>query len=57
MFDKYRYNSAFQLFVDATGVSIHNYNLNGNCITKNDVIKYNKQALANQQIIQKMHEN
>jgi len=34
MFDKYRYNDAFQLLVDATGISSHDYNLNGNCITK-----------------------
>ena len=34
MFDKYRYSGAFQLVVDATGVSSHNYNLNGNCISR-----------------------
>ena len=48
MFDKYKYNDAFQLLVDATGISSHNYNLNGNCITKkskNGVIKYYKQVL------------
>ena len=48
MFDKYRYNGAFQLLVDATGVSSHDYNLNGNCIvkkSKNGVIKYYKQVL------------
>ena len=49
MFDKWRYNNgAFQLVVDATGISSHDYNLNGNCITKkskNGVIKYYKQAL------------
>lgn len=45
MFDKYRYNKAFQLLVDATGISSHDYNLNGNCITKkskNGIIKYYK---------------
>ena len=48
MFDRYRYNGAFQLLVDATGVSSHDYNLNGNCIvrkSKNGVIKYYKQVL------------
>ena len=34
MFDKYRYNGAFQLVVDATGVSSHNYNFNGNCTSR-----------------------
>ena len=34
MFDKYKYNNAFQLVVDATGISSHNYNLNGNCTSK-----------------------
>lgn len=34
MFDKYRYNSYFQLLVDATGLTSLDYNLNGNCITK-----------------------
>ena len=54
MFDKYRYDvdktdkGYFQLLVDATGVSSHDYNLNGNCIikkSKNGVIKYYKQVL------------
>lgn len=48
MFDKYRYNGAFQLLVDATGISSHDYNLNNNCIvkkSKNGVIKYHKQVL------------
>ncbi len=48
MFDKYRYNGAFQLLVDATGISSHDYNLNNNCIvkkSKNGVIKYYKQVL------------
>lgn len=34
MFDKYRYNGYIQILVDATGLSTHDYNLNGNCITK-----------------------
>ncbi len=34
MFDKYRYNGYFQVLVDATGISCHDYNLNGNCISK-----------------------
>ena len=48
MFDKYRYNGAFQLIVDATGISCHDYNLNNNCIikkSKNGIIKYYKQVL------------
>lgn len=57
MFDKYRYNGAFQLLVDATGVSSHNYNLNGNCITKkskNGVIKYYKQVLEAKIVVGKI---
>lgn len=34
MFDKYKYNEYFQLIVDGTGLSSHNYNLNNNCIRK-----------------------
>lgn len=34
MFDKYKYNGFFQLIVDGTGLSKHNYNLNNNCIIK-----------------------
>ena len=34
MFDNARYNGAFQLLVDATGVSSHSYNLNNTCISK-----------------------
>ena len=49
MFDKYRYNGAFQVLVDATGISSHNYNLNGNCIVKKhkntNTTKYYKQVL------------
>ncbi len=57
MFDKYRYNGAFQLLVDATGVSSHDYNLNGNCITKkskNGVIKYYKQVLEAKIVVGKI---
>ena len=47
MFDKFRYNGAIQVLVDATGLSSHDYNLNGNCIskTKNGVTKYYKYVL------------
>lgn len=47
MFYKYRHNEAFQLLVDGTGVSSHDYNLNGNCIVKKtkNGIKYYKQVL------------
>ena len=34
MFDKYRFNGAFQLLFDGTGLTNHDYNLNGNCLTK-----------------------
>lgn len=34
MFDRYRYNNFIQLVVDATGLSSHDYNLNGNCLTR-----------------------
>lgn len=57
MFDKYRYNKAFQLLVDATGISSHDYNLNGNCITKkskNGIIKYYKQVLEAKIVVGKI---
>lgn len=57
MFDKYRYNGAFQVLVDATGVSSHDYNLNGNCIikkSKNGVIKYYKQVLEAKIVVGKI---
>lgn len=34
MFDKYKYEGAFQLIFDGTGLSNHNYNLNGNCLQR-----------------------
>lgn len=34
MFDKYRFNGAFQLLFDGTGLSNHDYNLNGNCLKR-----------------------
>ena len=57
MFDKYRYNGAFQLLVDATGISSHDYNLNGNCImkkSKNGIIKYYKQVLEAKIVVGKI---
>ena len=57
MFDKYRYNGAFQLLVDATGISSHDYNLNGNCIIKksiNGVIKFYKQVLEAKIVVGKI---
>lgn len=47
MFNKYRYKGCFQLLVDATGVSSHDYNLNNNCISKthNGNTKYFKYVL------------
>lgn len=34
MFNKYKYDGYFQIIVDGTGLSSHNYNLNNNCIKK-----------------------
>lgn len=34
MFDKYRFNNCFQLLFNGTGLSIHGYNLNNNCLTR-----------------------
>ena len=34
MFDKFKYDGYFQLVVDGTGLSNHNYNLNNSCIKK-----------------------
>lgn len=48
MFDNARYNGAFQLLVDATGVSSHSYNLNNTCISKKSkkgIMKYYKYVL------------
>ena len=47
MFDKYRYKGCFQLLVDATGLSSHDYNLNNNCLarTKDGKTKYYKYVL------------
>lgn len=48
MFDKYRYNGCFQLLFDGTGLSNHDYNLNGNCLsrkTKDGKISYYKYVL------------
>ena len=48
MFDKYRYDGAFQIIFDGTGLSNHDYNLNGNCLTrksKDGKISYYKYVL------------
>lgn len=48
MFDKYRYNGSFQLLFDGTGLSNHDYNLNGNCLSrksKDGKISYYKYVL------------
>ena len=34
MFDKYKFEGAFQLLFDGTGLSNHNYNLNDNCLKR-----------------------
>lgn len=34
MFDKYKFEGAFQLIFDGTGLSNHDYNLNGNCLQR-----------------------
>ena len=48
MFDKYKYDGAFQLIFDGTGLSNHDYNLNGNCLQrkhKDGKISYYKYVL------------
>ena len=48
MFDKYKFNGAFQLLFDGTGLSNHDYNLNGNCLKrkhKDGRISYYKYVL------------
>lgn len=48
MFDKYKYNDAFQLIFDGTGLSNHDYNLNNNCLQrkhKDGRISYYKYVL------------
>ena len=48
MFDKYKFNGAFQLLFDGTGLSNHEYNLNGNCLIrkhKDGKISYYKYVL------------
>lgn len=48
MFDKYRFNGAFQLLFDGTGLSNHDYNLNGNCLKrkhKDGKVSYYKYVL------------
>ncbi len=47
MFNKYRYDNCVQLIVDATGLTSHDYNLNGNCLTRtrDGKVKYYKYVL------------
>ena len=48
MFDKYKFEGAFQLLFDGTGLSNHNYNLNSNCLQrkhKDGKISYYKYVL------------
>ena len=48
MFDKYKFEGAFQLLFDGTGLSNHNYNLNGNCLQrkhKDGKVSYYKYVL------------
>ena len=48
MFDKYKFEGAFQLLFDGTGLSNHSYNLNGNCLKrkhKDGKISYYKYVL------------
>lgn len=48
MFDRYKYDGYFQLIFDGTGLSNHNYNLNGNCLKrkhKDGKISYYKYVL------------
>lgn len=48
MFDKYKFDGAYQLIFDGTGLSHHDYNLNGNCLSrksKDGTITYYKYVL------------
>ena len=48
MFDKFKYNGAFQLVFDGTGLSNHDYNLNNNCLIrkhKDGKVSYYKYVL------------
>lgn len=48
MFDKYKFDGAFQLIFDGTGLSHHNYNLNNNCLSrtsKDGITTYYKYVL------------
>lgn len=48
MFDKYKYDGAFQLIFDGSGLSSHDYNLNNNCLSrksKDGKITYYKYVL------------
>ena len=47
MFDRFRYNGAIQLIIDATGLTALNYNLNDNCLsrTRDGKTKYYKYVL------------
>ena len=48
MFDKYKFNGAFQLLFDGTGLSNHDYNLNNNCLKrmhKDGKVSYYKYVL------------
>lgn len=48
MFDKFKYNGAFQLIFDGTGLSNHDYNLNNNCLIrkhKDGKVSYYKYVL------------
>ena len=48
MFDKFKFEGAFQLLFDGTGLSNHTYNLNGNCLQrkhKDGKISYYKYVL------------
>lgn len=48
MFDKYKFNNAFELLFNVTGLSNHDYNLNDNCLirkSKDGKISYYKYVL------------
>ena len=57
MFDKYKFEGAFQLLFDGTGLSNHDYNLNGNCLKrkhKDGKISYYKYVLECKLVVGKM---
>ena len=54
MFDKYKYNNSFQLLLDGTGLSNHDYNLNDDCLKrkhKDGKVSYYKYVLESKLVV------